>query len=232
MLSGMTAASPTRGDRSRRAILDAARPIFAREGYAAASLNQIIEASGLTKGGCYFHFPSKQALALAVIADHQQGLLERVVAEVNQHPTAVERLFATPRVLTRLEATGEGPSALGKLIEELARDPDLRDEVCGGIQLWIDAAAAQFREAQREGAIRADLDPQLLGEVVVGCHQSLQGLTAQLGDGRFTERLEAFIQVVQLATVVDQQTDPVAQRPTKSVDHGGPAPMRKRGGRR
>ena len=97
MLPGVTTASPTRGDRSRRAILDAARPIFARDGYAAASLNQIIEASGLTKGGCYFHFLSKQALALAVIADHQHGLLERVAAEVNQHPTVVERLFATPR---------------------------------------------------------------------------------------------------------------------------------------
>ena len=83
----MTAASLSRGDRSRRAILDAALPIFARDGYAAASLNQIIEASGLTKGAFYFHFASKQALALAVLADHQQGLLERVAAEVNQHPS-------------------------------------------------------------------------------------------------------------------------------------------------
>src|SRR6476660_8457809 len=44
-----------RGARSRRAILDAALPIFERDGYAAASLNQIIAASGLTKGGFYFH---------------------------------------------------------------------------------------------------------------------------------------------------------------------------------
>jgi AcrR family transcriptional regulator len=77
----------TRGDRSRRAILDAALPNFARNGYTAASLNQIIEASGLTKGGVYFHFPSKQALALAVIEDHRQGLLERVWAEVRKHPS-------------------------------------------------------------------------------------------------------------------------------------------------
>jgi AcrR family transcriptional regulator len=69
----------TRGNRSRRAILDAALPIFARDDYTAASLNQIIAASGLTKGGFYFHFPSKQALALAVIEDQRQGLLKRGV---------------------------------------------------------------------------------------------------------------------------------------------------------
>ena len=40
----MTAAAADRGTRSRRAILDAATPIFERDGYAAASLNQIIAA--------------------------------------------------------------------------------------------------------------------------------------------------------------------------------------------
>jgi hypothetical protein len=124
-----------------------------------------------------------------------------VWAEVRQHPSAVERLFATPRVLVRLEANGEGPSALAKVIEELARDPDLREQVCGGIQTWIDLAVQQFREAQAEGAIRTDVDARMLGDLVVGCHQGLQALTAQLGDRRFSERVEALIQLIRLATL-------------------------------
>src|SRR6266536_2611146 len=118
--------STERGERSRRAIIDAARPIFAREGYAAASLNQIIEASGLTKGGFYFHYPSKQALALSVVADHHER--------------------------------------------------------------WI-------------GRVRDDISPDVLAQVAVGGFTGIQVISEQLGDGRFTERVEALIKVVQLATV-------------------------------
>ena len=82
----MTAAATDRGTRSRRAILDAAMPIFERDGYAAASLNQIIAASGLTKGGFYFHFASKQALALAVLADHTRAGTGKCGAETERHP--------------------------------------------------------------------------------------------------------------------------------------------------
>ncbi len=192
--------STERGERSRRAILEAARPIFARDGYTAASLNQIIEASGLTKGGFYFHFPSKQALALAVVADHQQQWIARVGEEISRYERAVDRLYAAPRTIARHAAAGEGPTVLGKLIEELARDPDLRDEVCGSIRVWIDTVTEHFAAAQAEGAIRADLDPAELAQVAVGGFTGMQAVTDQLGDGRLAERIEALIGVMQLAT--------------------------------
>jgi AcrR family transcriptional regulator len=197
-----TAASPTeRGERSRRAILDAAFPIFARAGYAAASLNQIIEASGLTKGGFYFHYPSKQALALAVVADHNERSIARVSEEIARYDKAVDRLFAAPRLLARYAGQGRGPAALGKLIEELARDPDVRDDVRGTLHLWIDTVAEQFAAAQAEGTIRDDLDAAVLAQVAIGGFTGMQVLTDQLGDGRFEQRVEAFITVVELATL-------------------------------
>ena len=165
-----TTGAPTdRGEHSRRAILDAALPVFRTDGYAAASLNQIIEASGLTKGGFYFHFPSKQALALAVLADHQERAVARVRQEIGSHERAVDRLFATPRVIARHTEAGDGPAALRKLTEELARDPDLRDVVCGSIRVWIEDAAKQFRAAQAEGSVRDDIDAATFAEVAANC---------------------------------------------------------------
>jgi AcrR family transcriptional regulator len=193
--------STERGERSRLAIIDAARPIFAREGYAAASLNQIIEASGLTKGGFYFHYPSKQALALSVVADHQERWIGRVRDEISQHERAVDRLFAAQRIIARHAIAGEGPAAMGKLVEELARDPDLRDEVCGSIRMWIDTVTEHFAAAQAEGSIRDDIEPDVLAQVAVGGFTGMQAISEQLGDGRFTDRVEALIKVVQLATV-------------------------------
>ena len=203
----MTAAAD-RGTRSRRAILDAAMPIFERDGYAAASLNQIIAASGLTKGGFYFHFASKQELALAVLADHTARWGEQVRVETERHPRAVDRLFATPRIIARLAESGGGPVALRRLTEELARDPALRDEVCGSIRYAVEATAAQFAAAQAEGTIRADLDPGQLAETAVGGFIGAQALTDQLGDARLADRVEALVRFVRNALEIQPTASP------------------------
>ena len=96
----------------------------------------------------------------------------------------MDRLFATPRIIARLAASGDGPVALRRLTEELARDPALRDEVCGSIRYAVEATAAQFAEAQAEGTIRADLDPDQMAETAVGGFIGAQALTDQLGDAR------------------------------------------------
>ncbi len=200
-----TAETMDRADRSRRAILDAAAPIFAERGYTAASLNQIIEASGLTKGGFYFHFPSKQALARAVVADQNERWFTAAMDEANRHERAVDRLFALPRALARLTAQGQGPASLRSMIEELAREPDLRDEVCGSIRVGVEAVAGQFREAQAEGTVRADLDPDVMAEIAVGGFAGMQALTDQLGDQDFERRVESLIAFVRAATTVRRE---------------------------
>jgi len=194
-----------RGERTRRQILGAAAPVFAEHGYAGASLNQIILRSGLTKGGFYFHFPSKLALALAVVGDHNARWFDRVMAEVATQPRAIDRLFALPRVLTRSTLAGEGPSYLRKLTDELSRDPAIRDEVCGSVRIGIETTANQFREAQADGEIRPDVDPDAIAEVCVGSFTGMQTLTEQLADDQLERRVEALIQVVRTATEMRPQ---------------------------
>ena len=57
------------GARSRSSqILDGARQVFLLNGYAGASIDQIINQSGVSKGSIYHHFDSKDALFRALIA--------------------------------------------------------------------------------------------------------------------------------------------------------------------
>src|SRR6202142_2462725 len=54
----------TKGTRTRQRIVELAAPVFNRQGYAGASLRDLIGATGLEKGGIYNHFGSKEQLAL------------------------------------------------------------------------------------------------------------------------------------------------------------------------
>jgi AcrR family transcriptional regulator len=97
-------------ERTRTAVLAAAREEFAEHGYPAAKVDRIAERAELTRGAVYSNFPSKRALYLAVLVD----LVERTgIGQVPaSSPGPAEALGAFARVwLERLPLTGDTPAA-------------------------------------------------------------------------------------------------------------------------
>jgi TetR/AcrR family transcriptional regulator, cholesterol catabolism regulator len=79
-----------RYDARRRELIDAAAKAFAQRGYHATTIEHLIEASGLTRGGIYHYTKSKRDLLLAVIDELMTPLLAeaREVVERPQPPEA------------------------------------------------------------------------------------------------------------------------------------------------
>jgi AcrR family transcriptional regulator len=63
-----------RAEETRARILDAALEAFARYGYDGTSVSEICRRAGVTKGGFYHHFPSKQALFLELLERWLEGV--------------------------------------------------------------------------------------------------------------------------------------------------------------
>jgi AcrR family transcriptional regulator len=88
----MTAAStdaPTKGDRTRRRLLDAAAAEVARHGRAGASLGAIASAAGLKPGSIYFHFGSREQLIDAMLEEgvrESLARLDQAMAELTHPP--------------------------------------------------------------------------------------------------------------------------------------------------
>lgn len=75
-----------RARRTRAAIIRSAAVEFGKSGYAAASLNRILEGSSATKGAMYFHFDSKEDLAGAVLeaaVEHYRATTQRWLARTD-----------------------------------------------------------------------------------------------------------------------------------------------------
>ena len=66
-------------ERTRARILAAAGRVFRRQGYAATAVDAVMAEAGLTPGGFYAHFPSKEALFAEVLA-HDHGLIRMLAA--------------------------------------------------------------------------------------------------------------------------------------------------------
>jgi AcrR family transcriptional regulator len=88
-------------ERKRHAILDAARTVFSRQGYAGASVEDVAAEAGIAKGTLYLYFKSKEELYLAALARDLEGLARRAREEMDRAPTLREKMLAFLRV--RLE---------------------------------------------------------------------------------------------------------------------------------
>lgn len=112
----------------RQKVLDAALQVFAERGYSETAVDDIARASETSKGGLYFHFPSKQALFLALLDEASDALLGRVdtAMAAEREPLAqgeaalreVLHIFGGHRFLARLllvEAIGAGEEFASRL---------------------------------------------------------------------------------------------------------------------
>jgi AcrR family transcriptional regulator len=166
----MTLAPTTtdRGGETRRRILDVAAEAFADRGYAGTSLSDVLKASGVTKGGFYFHFPSKEALALATLRHKQEQWTGAVMAAVMRRPRAVEQLDAMVEALCDLHEQDRACRVINRLCTELGEEhPELRPPLSTQLTTWMDMVAAVIRRGQDEGDIRPDVEPMVAAEIAV-----------------------------------------------------------------
>ncbi|MFB8189775.1 TetR/AcrR family transcriptional regulator [Microbacterium sp. NPDC055988] len=78
----MPRASAADAAETARRILDVATVHFAEHGYAAASVDEIAQAAGVTRGAVYHHYSSKPLLFAAVAAEQQRIVAVAIVTAI------------------------------------------------------------------------------------------------------------------------------------------------------
>jgi len=146
-----------RGAETRQRILDAATDLFLDRGYGQTPVSAIIDASGVTKGGFYFHFPSKAALGREVAlrsCESQQALAMQLI---DPEQSAFEQLISMPRAVAASTVEMPPMVMLGRLCMELRAEPDA--EPVDPYAFWFAAVGELVRRAQADGDLTPGLDP-------------------------------------------------------------------------
>jgi AcrR family transcriptional regulator len=79
---------------TRRKLLDAAKRIFAQDGFEAARLEDIAAGAGYTRGAFYAHFKSKEDIFFALFEEWVRERIESFASIVRRHSDPVEKLMA------------------------------------------------------------------------------------------------------------------------------------------
>jgi AcrR family transcriptional regulator len=144
-----------RAAETRTVIIRAAADVFGAVGYGGASMAGICDAAGLTKGALYFHFASKEALALAVIdAQHERAITLGGQLQHDDRP-GLEMLLRMAFELGRQLQTDPISRAGIRLTIESS---NLSTPVVTPYEDWFDACELLLRRAVHDGDVRADVD--------------------------------------------------------------------------
>ena len=151
---------------TRRALLDAARSLFAEKGYHGTAAEEIVRRAGLTRGALYHHFEDKKDL-FRVVVDEMEGEIdeeieaaERAQSGLPEAVMAGYRAFVDAVLDPEMRRTFflEGPAVLGWEWREI----DARHAV-GKIEEGLEALIAEgFVEPQPVGPLARLINGTLL----------------------------------------------------------------------
>ena len=159
----------SKGDRTRSKILDEATRVFNRKGFSATSINDILKASGTTKGSLYFHFSSKGEIGLEVLKREKQAFMSFLDDILNDGPPGQSlHNFFEAALAKQSQQDFIGGCLFGNTaLEASDTSPELAAFVASVFDDWIMKIAQSVDQAQQTGQIRKDVPARDLAEMIV-----------------------------------------------------------------
>ena len=171
--------SAERASAQRERILDAALTCFAREGFHAATMQDIVAESGLSPGAIYGYFKGKTEVVMAIATERhameRQRMREALAAA--DLDTSLVRLIEGFVLGLRDPQEKTWRRLAVQLWAESLSNPKLKREALAGVSQAVEILSPMIRAAQREGRWPRHLDPQSAARVMVAV---LQGISLQL----------------------------------------------------
>jgi len=163
----------TKGDQTRERIIAKAAELFNQRGLEGTSMADLMEATGLEKGGIYRHFPSKEAVAAEAFDYAWEAAFQERVRDLNSIPGSVDRLkrLITNFVERRSSIPGGCP-LLNTAVESDDGNPVLRERARHALGKWQELIVSIIREGIERREIRNEVNPNQMAMLIIS---SLEG---------------------------------------------------------
>jgi AcrR family transcriptional regulator len=149
----------------RERLIEAARELFAQDGFDAAGVRDITARAHANLGAITYHFGSKEALYHAVIERFATPLADRLAAISVESGPPLERLATA--MWTFMDHIWTHPEMPRLILRELASDRPLPEPVARVIRRNMESFSRMVSEGQKDGSIRPG-EPHLMAMSIAG----------------------------------------------------------------
>lgn len=169
-----------RSIRTRNEILRAAAEVFAEEEFGAATINEIIDRAGVTKGALYYHFDHAQAGGKKAKEQLASAILESTLSldGIRPQPFRLQEWVDTGMVLAHRLGRETGLRAALRLSVQRNAREDYGTPWPG----WVEITTGQLTAAQQNSELLPNAEPWRYARLVAGCWAGI-ALTTYALDG-------------------------------------------------
>jgi len=162
----------SKGEHTRHRIIAQAAPLFNQRGYEGCSIQDIMAATGLEKGGIYRHFESKEELAAEAFDYAWTFSSSRRRQNLDEIPNHADRI--KQHIANFVSRTGlpGGCPLLNTAVDSDNGNPVLRERVRKALRNWQTMLRNVLEEGVKAGTIRAGVDATATANRIIG---SLEG---------------------------------------------------------
>ncbi len=148
----------TKGDITRQNIIEKSMQLFSVKGYYNTSIDSIVKATGLTKGGLYGHFRNKEDIWYAVYAECAKIWKRIVFAGVREISDPLERIEkvienALQNYLGEWVFEG-GCFLVNALVDLSGQSSTMSNHVLQGFRSFSELLRSWLEEAEQQGMLK------------------------------------------------------------------------------
>jgi TetR/AcrR family transcriptional regulator, transcriptional repressor for nem operon len=163
----------TKGDETRERIIAKAAELFNQRGLEGTSMADLMEATGLEKGGIYRHFPSKEAVAVEAFDYAWEEAFRERVRDLGSISGSVDRLkHLIANFVERRPSIPGGCPLLNTAVDSDDGNPLLRERARQALGKWQNLLTSVINEGIQRREIRSGVDPHGLSMLIIS---SLEG---------------------------------------------------------
>ena len=160
-----------RAEATRRRILDSAVDLFSELGYGETGLADVLARAGVSKGAFYYHFDSKEAVAVAIIEDYRSRNATAMLERIDLSAPLLDRVMMATFVSAAILESDKTARIGNQLLQALGQVSSVASRIYSE---WTTEFVANLTTAVRRIGPRDGVDPAEFAEAmwaaIVGCH--------------------------------------------------------------
>lgn len=151
----------SKSERTKQFIIEKTAPVFNEKGYAGTSMNDLMIATGLTKGSIYGNFQNKDEVALAAFDYNFGKVLSYIKNKIEERPSVIDKLLVYPetyRHFLKLSFLKAGCPVLNTSTEADDTHPMLREKAVNALKLWKTSVEKHIAIGIEKKEIKANIN--------------------------------------------------------------------------
>jgi AcrR family transcriptional regulator len=178
---------------TKKRVADSARALFVQKGFAATSIEDIVSATGSSKGNIYYHFKSKEGLFLYLIDEWERDWNEKWKEKESQFKTVKEKLYGFAEHMVLEDLNHPLTKAANEFFNKEDKEHDIEERIHKLMDSHIEFNQQLIQEGLNRGEFASSKDIHGLALIFEGLFIGLSQVSSKAS---MPEALELYKQAI------------------------------------